>query len=422
MKRIAAICLTVTILVYPAAAALGQEPGIAIPAGALIQAEESGQEEGGSGSLSVRAAAPEPGIQIAAPSAVLMEASTGQVIYEKGADERRSPASVTKVMTLILIFDALESGKIKLTDEVVTSAYAKSMGGSQVFLEEGEMQTVETLIKCIVIASGNDASVAMAEYIAGSEEEFVRMMNERAAGLGMSQTHFVDCCGLTESPEHLTSARDIAIMSRELINRYPQIHNYSTIWMENITHVTKQGTKEFGLSNTNKLLKMATNFRVTGLKTGSTSIAKYCLSATAEQDGVRLIAAIMAAPDYKARFGDARTLLNYGYANCRLYQDKEGIPLPKMAVSGGVEEEVGLTYQGTFSYLCLKGEDFAAIERKLVLPESMTAPIEPGQKAGVLEYTLNGASLGQVEIVTEGAVRKAGYMDYLKKLLHAWQL
>lgn len=232
-------------------------------------------------------------VQIAAPSAILMEASTGQVIYEKDADEKRSPASVTKVMTLILIFDALQSGKIQLTDEVVTSAHAKSMGGSQVFLEEGEKQTVETLIKCIVIASGNDASVAMAEYIAGSEDEFVRMMNERAAGLGMANTHFVDCCGLTESPDHYTTARDIAIMSRELINKYPQIHNYSTIWMENITHVTKQGTKEFGLSNTNKLLKMATNFTVTGLKTGSTSIAKYCLSATAEKDGVRLIAAIM---------------------------------------------------------------------------------------------------------------------------------
>ena len=259
-------------------------------------------------------------VQIAAPSAILMEASTGQVIYEKDADEKRSPASVTKVMTLILIFDALQSGKIQLTDEVVTSAHAKSMGGSQVFLEEGEKQTVETLIKCIVIASGNDASVAMAEYIAGSEDEFVRMMNERAAGLGMSNTHFVDCCGLTESPDHYTTARDIAIMSRELINKYPQIHNYSTIWMENITHVTKQGTKEFGLSNTNKLLKMATNFTVTGLKTGSTSIAKYCLSATAEKDGVRLIAAIMAAPDFKARFADAQTLLNYGYANCKLYE------------------------------------------------------------------------------------------------------
>ena len=207
-----------------------------------------------------------PSLQILAPGAVLMEASTGQIIYEKNADERRSPASITKIMTLILIFDAIDAGKIRLGDEVVTSAHAKSMGGSQVFLEEGEIQTVETLIKCIVIASGNDASVAMAEYISGSEAAFVQSMNERAKGLGMTGTHFVDCCGLTESPEHLTTARDIAVMSRELITKYPQIHNYSTIWMENITHVTKQGSREFGLSNTNRLLKMATNYRVTGLK------------------------------------------------------------------------------------------------------------------------------------------------------------
>lgn len=362
------------------------------------------------------------GPEIAAPSALLMEASTGQVIYEKNADEQRSPASITKIMTLILIFDAIDSGKIKMTDEVVTSAYAKSMGGSQVFLEEGEIQTVETMIKCIVIASGNDASVAMAEYIAGTEAEFVRMMNERAAGLGMTGTHFEDCCGLTDSATHLTTARDIATMSRELITKYPQIHNYSTIWMENITHVTKQGTKEFGLSNTNKLLKMATNFRVTGLKTGSTSLAKYCLSATAEKDGVRLIASIMAAPDYKVRFADAQTLLNYGYANCKLYEDTEMLPLPQMPVSNGVEDSVPLRYEGHFSYLSLKGEDFAAIEKKLMLPEQVEAPVEAGNKAGVLRYELQGKVLGEVAILTDGAVRKAGYPDYLKKLCRAWKM
>ena len=492
MKRIAAILLSFTVLlVHPAATALGQEPDIAIPVGAVAADSELRTAVGGNAGAARAAAsqaadsqavdsqaadsqaadsqaadgqaadgqageerigdtqavevpsadtrsaqapssdsqpaeAPsadtQAAVQIAAPSAVLMEASTGQIIYEKGADEKRSPASVTKVMTLILIFDALQSGKINLTDEVVTSAHAKSMGGSQVFLEEGEKQTVETLIKCIVIASGNDASVAMAEYIGGTEEEFVRMMNERAAGLGMANTHFVDCCGLTESPDHLTTARDIAIMSRELINKYPQIHNYSTIWMENITHVTKQGTKEFGLSNTNKLLKMATNFKVTGLKTGSTSIAKYCLSATAEKDGVRLIAAIMAAPDFKARFGDAQTLLNYGYANCKLYEDKEHVPLPQMPVTGGVEDEVGLAYEGVFSYLSLKGEDLGAIEKNLVLAESMPAPVEPGQKAGVLEYTLGGKKLGEVNVLTDGSVREAGYMDYLKRLVGAWKL
>lgn len=403
-----ALCLTVMApLVMPSQAKVVEAPP------AVRQAEASVE-------TAVEAAVPGP--EISAPSALLMEASTGQVIYEKNADEKRSPASITKIMTLILIFDAIDSGKIKLTDEVVTSAYAKSMGGSQVFLEEGEIQTVETLIKCIVIASGNDASVAMAEFVAGTEDEFVRKMNERAAGLGMTGTHFVDCCGLTDSPEHLTTARDIAIMSRELITKYPQVQNYSTIWMENITHVTKQGTKEFGLSNTNKLLKMATNFRVTGLKTGSTSTAKYCLSATAEKDGVHLIAAIMAAPDFKARFADAQTLLNYGYANCKLYEDTEMPQLAMMPVSDGVREEVPLKYAGGFSYLSLSGEDFGAIEKKLLLPESIDAPVEPGMKAGVIRYELNGKALGEVDILTDGSVRKAGYPDYLKKAGRAWMM
>ena len=414
MKRMTAILCAAALAAGPAQEAWAaglrfKEPEFAIPAGSLAV--------GAAGDAAVETEAQAAALQVSAPSAVLMEASTGQVIYEKGADEKRSPASVTKVMTLILIFDALAEGKIALTDEVVTSAYAKSMGGSQVFLEEGEVQTVETLIKCIVIASGNDASVAMAEYIAGTEGEFVRLMNERAAGLGMTGTHFVDCCGLTDSAEHVTTARDIAIMSRELINKYPEIHNYSTIWMENITHVTKQGTKEFGLSNTNKLLKMANNFTVTGLKTGSTSAAKYCLAATAQKDGVRLIASIMAAPDYKARFADAQTLLNYGFAACRLYEDQEGLPLGPMAVTGGVEDSVELAYESPFSYLSLTGENLDAIERALMLEESLPAPIVPGQRAGVLEYRLNGKSIGHVNVVTAGCVEEAGYGDYLKMLL-----
>ena len=374
----------------------------------------------GSEAVFVNAAA-EAG-EVAAPSVCLMEASTGQVIYEKNADEKRSPASITKIMSLILIFDALEQGKIKMDDLVVTSAYAKSMGGSQVFLEEGETQTVETLIKCIVVASGNDATVTMAEYIAGSEDAFVQMMNDRAKTLGMDNTHFTDCCGLTEDPSHLTTARDIAVMSRELINKYPQIHNYSTIWMENIVHVTNQGTKEFGLANTNKLLKMATNFRTTGLKTGSTSLAKYCLSAKAEKDGVRLIASIMAAPDYKVRFQDAVTLLNYGYAVCRLYEDKEKLPLPEMPVKNGVEDAVPLTYDGTFSYLSINGEDFSKVEKTLILEESLTAPVEPGRKAGVLSYSLGGKKLGELPVITDGSAEEARYKDYVKDLFELWLL
>lgn len=281
------------------------------------------------------------------------------------------------------------------------------------------MQTVETLIKCIVIASGNDASVAMAEYIAGDEKTFVDMMNERAKGLGMTATHFEDCCGLTESKTHVTSARDIAIMSRELINRYPEIHNYSTVWMDTITHVTKQGTKEFGLSNTNKLLKMATNFQVTGLKTGSTSIAKYCLSATAEKDGVRLIASIMASPDYKARFSDAAALLNYGYANCRLYEDKEPLALPDMPVENGVDDVVELRYEGIFACLGLHGENFDAVEKTLKLPEALQAPVEEGQAVGVVEYHIGGEKLGELPVVTAGSVRDAKFGDYVRKVAGA---
>ena len=373
-------------------------------------------------SASAQETAKTAGPKISAPSALLMEASTGTVIYEKNADEPRNPASVTKIMTLILIFDALQSGKIRLTDEVVTSAHAKSMGGSQVFLEEGEIQTVETLIKCIVIASGNDASVAMAEYIGGDEGTFVRMMNERAAGLGMEHTKFIDCCGLTDDPGHVTTARDIALMSRELIVKYPQITNYSTIWMENITHVTRQGTKEFGLANTNKLLKMATNFEVTGLKTGSTSVAKYCLSATAKKDGIELIAAIMAAPDYKVRFQDAITLLNYGYGNCRLYRDTELPVLDPVKMRFGVEEEVCVEYRDTFSYLGLHGEDFSEMEKELIMEESVTAPVRKGDVLGCLIYRLNGEELGRVMIIASEDVETAGFSDYWKWVIEAMTL
>ena len=210
-------------------------------------------------------------VQISAPSVILMEATTGQVIYEQGAGERRSPASITKIMTMLLTMEALQEGEISLEDEVVTSEYASSMGGSQVYLAVGEVQTVETLLKCIAVASGNDASVAIAEHISGTEEAFVGLMNKRAAELGMKDTHFMDCCGLSDSDEHYTTARDVAIMSRELTLNFPQVFEYTKIWMEDITHVTRQGTKNFTLSSTNKLLKQYQ--WTTGLKTGSTSTA-----------------------------------------------------------------------------------------------------------------------------------------------------
>ena len=319
-------------------------------------------------------------------------------------------------MTLILIFDALEAGDITLDEMVTTSAHAKSMGGSQVFLEEGEQQTVETLIKCIVVASGNDASVAMAEYIGGTEEAFIARMNERAAGLGMTQTHFVDCCGLTDSTEHLTTARDIAIMSRELITRYPQISDYSTIWMENIVHNTAKGSSEFGLANTNKLLKMETDFTVTGLKTGSTSLAGCCLSATGRKDGIDLIAVVLDAPDYKVRFSEARTLLDYGFSICKRYEDTEPPVLEEMKVDGGKQETVSLKYENTFSTVRTDGNEFASVEKKLELPESLSAPVKEGDEAGALVYYQDGEELGRVSVLAAGNVEKAAYKDYLFRL------
>ena len=352
---------------------------------------------------------------IQAPSGVLMEPETGTIIYEKDKDTRRSPASITKIMTLILIFDALEKGTLKLEDTVTTSAYAKSMGGSQVFLEEGETQTVETMIKCIVIASGNDASVAMAEHICGNEQEFVRHMNERAAGLGMTNTHFEDCCGLTDSANHYTTAEDIAIMSRELITKYPKILEYSSIWMENITHVTRQGSKEFCLTNANKLLRSYEG--CVGLKTGSTSLAKYCLSAVAKRNGVTLIAVVMAAPDYKVRFKDAATMLNYGFGRCSIYIDEKMQALPQVPVKKGKEKSVPLLYAEQFKYLSTDGNAISNVKRKLRIHRDVDAPVKKGEQAGEMIYSANGKELGRVKILYGKTVSKATYGDCLKEIL-----
>lgn len=354
---------------------------------------------------------------ISAPAGLLMEAATGTVIYEKDADTRRSPASITKIMTLILIFDAIKSGSLKMEDSVTTSAHAKSMGGSQVFLEEGETQDVETMIKCIVIASGNDASVAMAEHIGGSEEEFVKQMNQRAQGLGMENTHFVDCCGLTDSPEHYTTARDIAIMSRELIGQYPKILQYSSIWMDTITHVTRQGTSEFGLTNTNKLLRAYDG--CVGLKTGSTSLAKFCLSAVAQRNGITLISVVMAAPDSKGRVKDAAAMLNYGFSKCSLYVDEEPGKLKALPVKSGMEEAVPLVFAEQFQYLSTDGNPVSKVEKKLELPEKVNAPVKKGDKAGELIYSANGKELGRIGILYGKSIEKATYGHCLKKMWEA---
>lgn len=351
-------------------------------------------------------------IEISAPSAILMEASTGTIIYEKDADTARPPASVTKIMTMLLIFDALEQGKIHLEDEVSTSEFAASMGGSQVFLEPGERQTVDTMLKCISIASANDACVAMAEYISGSEETFVQQMNERAKGLGMENTRFVNCNGL-DAKGHETSARDIALMSREMITKYPQIQDYCVTWMENITHTTNKGTTEFGLTNTNKLVRQYEY--ATGLKTGSTGEAKFCVSATAKKNGIDLIAVIMAAEDSKSRFKDAVNLLNYGFGKCQLYEDTEPEKLKDLPVDGGVKDTVALEYKDTFTYLDTTGADLSQMTKKTELKQSVKAPVKKGAKVGTVHYFLGEKEVGNVEILTKGAVEKAGFLDYLKE-------
>ena len=345
-----------------------------------------------------------------AQSMILMESSTGQVIYERAADERKSPASITKIMTLLVIFDELADGTISLEDEVVTSAYAKSMGGSQVFLEEGEVQTVDTLIKCIAVASGNDACVAMAEKISGSEAEFVKKMNERAVSMGLENTHFCDCSGLSDSDEHYTTARDVALMSLELITKYPQIQEYSTIWMEDITHVTKKGSETFTLSSTNKLLKQYPY--TTGLKTGSTDKAKYCLSATAKQNNMELIAVVMGAPDPKARFDEAQTLLEYGFRNCALYKDDAKISQKSIPVTGAVKKEVSVGSEGGFTYLNTSGADVSAVTKKSELLNTVEAPVIKGTRAGEVSYYLNGEKIGSVGIVFTEDIEKATFGDY----------
>lgn len=368
------------------------------------------------GALSVYAAGPD----ITSPSAIVIEASTGQLIYEKNADEKRSPASITKIMTLLVIFDYLKNGKVKLEDEVRISAHAQSMGGSQVYLEEGEIQTLDTLMKCIAVASGNDAAVAAAEHVAGTEEEFVYLMNQRAASLGMENTHFEDCCGLTDSDGHYTSARDVAIMSRELITKYPQVFDYTGIWMEDITHTTNRGSETFTLSSTNKLLKSYE--WATGLKTGSTSKAKFCMSATAKKDGMELIAVVMGAEEGKIRFAEAITLLSYGYSVSHIYEDKNEDVLPMIPIRGAAVEEAGVAYQSSFRYLDTTGQNMDGVEKIVSLPKQVQAPVKAGDVAGEAIYLLAGNKLGSVPIIYKEDIPEAVYRDFVKKAFGAFLL
>ncbi len=337
---------------------------------------------------------------VTSPSALLMDAATGTILYEKNSTEERPLASVTKIMTLLLIFQALEAGQIHFEDTVTISEHAASMGGSQVYLEPNETQTVETLIKCITVASANDACVAMAELISGSEDTFVQKMNETAASLGMTHTNFVNCCGL-DADNHYSCANDIALMSRELTVNHPAIFDYTKIWQEDIIHHTARGDSAFTLSNTNHLIKQYPY--ATGLKTGFTSKAGFCLSATAAKDSLSLIAVVMGASSSKERIADVKSMFDWGFANCRVYTDENQDIIPDILVSRGRQSQLPLRYESVFHYLDTKNTG-GELEKKLELPDCVEAPIQKNDVIGKAVYTLNGENVGSVNILAVDSI------------------
>lgn len=347
---------------------------------------------------------------INAKSGILMEASTGEVLYEQNANERLQIASVTKVMTMLLIMEAIDSGKISLDDMVTTSEYAASMGGSQVFLEVGEQMSVNDMLKAIAVASGNDAAVAMAEFISGSEGAFVEKMNKRASELGCENTHFINCNGLDETPEHYSSARDVARISQELL-KHTKIFDYTTIWMDSL----RNGS--FGLSNTNKLIRFYNG--ANGLKTGSTSTAKYCLSATALRDGMQLIAVIICAPSTKDRFSSASALLDYGFANYEVASDEDlNVAVPYVRVVGGVKEQIAPKVSGS-GFVVKKGNK-SKLETRFEMEESVSAPVVDGQKLGEIIYTIDGEEVTRRDVCATERVDKINAVQIFLRCLADW--
>lgn len=349
-------------------------------------------------------------IDISAPSAILMEKVTGEVIYEKNSHERMPPASVTKVMTMLLIVEAVERGDISLDDTVIASERAASFGGSCVFLEEGEKMSVAEMLKCICVVSANDCAVAMAEHLCGSEQTFVARMNDRARELGLKDTNFKNCTGLFEDDEHYTSAYDIAVMSRELI-RHDMIKDYTTIWMDTI----RGG--EFGLSNTNKLVYYYDG--CTGLKTGFTEKAMYCLSATAEREGVEYIAVIMHADTIDKRNNDAKALLSYGFANYRLMPLRSPDVLPPVRVTLGSADSVQPVYDGAEAALVPKS-GIGEVSYELDLPDTLPAPVEKGQQIGTLRVVSDGKELYSVKLLADSSVARASFGRTLLELVKSY--
>ncbi len=351
----------------------------------------------------------EPDLGLTAKSAVLMEASTGKILYQKNPEEAMPPASVTKIMTLLLVMERMDAGALKWEDTVTASAHAASMGGSQIYLKEGEQMTARDLIKSVVIASANDAAVALAEHTYGSEEAFVGRMNERAAELGMTATRFENTNGLDDTAQnHVTSAKDIAIMSRELI-RHKEILEYSSTWMDTI----RGGA--FGLTNTNRLVRFYRGCN--GLKTGSTQKAGFCVSVTAEREGMTLICVIMGAQSRDIRNAEAQRLLDWGFATYGLYT-AEGGSLDPLRVTGGTADEVGISYP-KFTAVLPKS-DLKAVEYTVTLPESVQAPVRAGETVGKITYTCKGESLGDIPITATETADRLSFRELWWRMARAW--
>ncbi|MBE6576613.1 MAG: D-alanyl-D-alanine carboxypeptidase [Ruminococcaceae bacterium] len=347
-----------------------------------------------------------PTLNLDCRSALLMEAETGKILYANNENEALPPASVTKVMTLLLVMEALESKKIALTDMVAASEHACSMGGSQIYLEVGEQMSVEDLLKSVVIASANDAAVTLAEYIAGTEDAFVEMMNKKAAELGMKNTNFENTNGLDDTTQnHVTSAMDIAIMSRELI-KYKKITEYSSIWMDTVRN------GEFGLTNTNRLIRFYKG--ATGLKTGSTSKAGFCITATAERDGMTLIAVIMASPSRDARNASAVSLLNYGFSNFALYRDAECAG-ESVKVINGVENTCSTVKEGFVAVV--PKSSIGQVEKVCEISQEISAPVKIGDEVGKVQYTLNGEELGSVRVLANKEIKQLNFFDILIRII-----
>lgn len=349
---------------------------------------------------------------ITSKSAVLIEANSGKILYEKNMDEALKPASVTKIMTLLLCYEEISAGNMSYEDTITISDHAASMGGSQCFFEQGEQQKVLDIIKCIEISSGNDAAVAMGEHIAGSEDEFVKMMNKKAKELGMNNTNFENACGL-DSPNHYTSAIDIGIMSRELITKHPEIFDISNIWMDHIIHKTAKGETRFDLANTNKFLKQYTG--ANGLKTGFTSEAGYCISGTATRNDITLIAVIMGAPTKEIRNSELGRLLDYGFSKCDIYIDDNVLEgLDKLKVIDGVDDYV-LPESIKEHQITLINENPTNVEKKLVI-DSNIAPINKGDKIGSVQYYINSSLIDEIDIVSTKNILKKSYSLSIRDL------